>query len=187
VGDTATYKAKDAEIEELAKTAPAPVVARPQVAPAPQTQTAPVPAEVLAFYGRNPWYMTSAELRSAADLAFARVGGPEKRGADLDAALRDVEAQMRRVFPQEVGGGDDGRPQRQRNRREEDVGDVDPSTPSDGPRREPRNRFTFDAIPKESKDAYAKYSRMLDGKGKPLTKEEWAADYWSQFQDDGRG
>ena len=40
-------------------------------------------------------------------------------------------------------------------------------------------------MPKESKDAYARYAKMLEGKGAPLTKDEWATNYWGQFRDDG--
>jgi hypothetical protein len=47
-------------------------------------------------------------------------------------------------------------------------------------------------MPKDSKDAYTKYADQLKRadenagrKHEPLSKDEWARTYWSQFRDDG--
>ena len=67
------------------------------------------------------------------------------------------------------------------NPRRSEPAAVAASSPSRGAQR--TNPRSFDAIPKESKDAFARYAKMMNGKGAPLTKEEWASDYWSQFQE----
>ena len=36
-------------------------------------------------------------------------------------------------------------------------------------------------MPNDVKTQFSRYVKMLEGKGKPLTKDEWAENYWSQF------
>ena len=49
--------------------------------------------------------------------------------------------------------------------------------------RAPRDAKTFESLPKESRDAFKRYEKMIAGKGKPLTKEEWTREYYAQFQE----
>lgn len=169
VGDTATFRRLDAEMQELDRSAPA-AAPPPPPAPPPAAPAAPgaPPPEVQEFFGRNPWYTTDPVLRGAADVIFNTLGGPAKNGADLRQVLTDVESQMRTRF--NVGGAAaQPRPS---------AASVDPTSSGAEPRRQ-RGRFTFEAMPQQSKDAYDRYSRALGEKGHKLTKEEWARDYWA--------
>ncbi len=78
------------------------------------------------------------------------------------------------------GGGDGGGSQRR-------AGDTDGGSGLSGAGGGGgnRNRRTFDTMPKESKDQYARYAKLLTGKGEPLTKDEWATSYWAQFPEEG--
>jgi hypothetical protein len=38
-------------------------------------------------------------------------------------------------------------------------------------------------MPEASKQAFTRYAKQLEGKGAPLTKEEWAQSYWEQFEE----
>lgn len=174
-GDTANFRRVDTELQEL----------KPLVVEPPRTTTAPnLPPEVSAFYGRNPWYMANRELQIEADIIHTGL-----RSARPDLSLSQNLAEVeRRMAPLVSGGGrrvvaEPEPPAETDNTRRTEAAAVTPS--GTGAARAPRGRFTFDGMPKDAKDAYARYAKMLVGKGEPLTKEEYSRDYWAQFQDDG--
>lgn len=203
--DTDGFRRAEVKLEELERTKPAeppPAAQRTQTpngqaAPPANGAAAPPPQEALQFFAANPWYHADLQLQRAADRIH--IGLKEDRpDISLGDNLREVERQMRLLYPDRAvparasaanGHDDDPTPRRgQRNNGEDDRRDDPPAvTPSSGgtPPRSRNQRFTFDAMPKESKDAYTKYATQLEGKGDPLTKEEWAETYWSQFRDDG--
>ena len=197
-GDTATFQAVDAQLEELKKTAPPPPPAAPDpTKPLPTVTTQPVAPEVSAFYARNPWYQRGGDLAREADAIHAGLLSTRK-DLTLEQNLAETERRLQRFWPQEyaaamgttvtpqnngaggangAGGGGGAR-----NPRQDEAGDVSPSSGGGGGRR-PTNTRNFDNMPRESKEAYTKYAKMLTGKGEPLTKDEWATDYWSQFEE----
>lgn len=208
-GDTATFKRLDGELEELHKTAPAAAtVTKPAgtvetpagpVTPAGQGQA--FPPEVTAFYARSPWYNFQGNSSGQADLEMSRWADAihmglltTRKDLTLSQNLAEVEREVRQRFPQKFGGTATAKPNgaAQTNGNGAGAGDDDDDggapavSPSGGTgSRRQAQRFTFDAMPRDSKQAYERYSKQLAGKGDPLTKEEWARDYWSQFQDDG--
>lgn len=184
-GDTATFKRVDGEIRDLDKTAPAPVTqptaAAAPVAPAPPAQ--PDPA-VTDFYRRNPWYGRDAAMTQEADLIHTGLLNT-RRDLSMDQNLQEVERRVRATFPatpaqtantntQEAGGD---------NPRRSEPGAVSPAS-TGAPARQRGGRRTFANMPEESKAAYRRYKSMLANKGDPLTEEEWATDYWSQFEEE---
>ena len=177
-GDTAAFNRLDAEMQELQRTAPAPVVER--AAPVPGAP----PPEVQEFFVRNPWYQQDRELQIEADIVHKGLLGA-RPDLSMSQNLAEVERRVRdsavfkskfRTAPAMTAGAE--------NPRREEAAAVTASS-ADSPRRT-QQRFTFDGMPKDAKDAYARYAAMLAGKGEPLTKEEYSRDYWAQFQDDGR-
>jgi hypothetical protein len=211
-GDTAAFREAEREREELdkIKLPEAPAVRTQTPTPTP-TPTAPgntqLDPAVQAFFDRNKWYdptNTSPDRdRDMMEFADRQWIGLDATHKELPLAQRIeiVERELRQRFPDKFGmagrrvtadpdpdadlDGDDGNPRRRA------PGNVTPASQEPAPRTQ-RGRFTFDTMPKESKDAFLKYKRQIDSqreqKGNhipPLTKEEWAADYWSQYRDDG--
>lgn len=194
VGDTATFKRLDTEVRELEKTAPV-TMAPPAAAAAPNTGGRAAGANdpaVQAFYQRNPWYSRDPMLTQEADIIHT---GLVNARPDMTVAqnLAEVERRLRTYFPDKFGGAAPNggvQPQPQafaaENPRREEPGAVSPSSAQAAPRRQ-TNRRSFANMPQESKTAYTKYKKMLEGHGEPLSETEWAEDYWSQFPDDGTG
>ena len=177
-GDTANFKKTDAQLAELDATAPkaAPV----QTATQPQQPNQP-PAEVLNWYQANPWYMADPELRQEADMIHMGLL-QTRRDLTLEQNLQEVTKRVRTLRPDKFGaaphqnGVDDDNPRRT------EASAVTPSTP--GGTRRNTNKRTFDTMPQAAKAQFEKWARQLEGKGKPLTKEEFATNYWSQFEDE---
>jgi hypothetical protein len=144
------------------------------------------PPAAAAFFSRNPWYQQDSELQMEADIIHTGLS-TKRPELSLEQNLAEVERRMKAQFPDRVGA-----PRRPPARQENDDPDDDPpgrqtvtaSSAAAVPRRA-TGRRTFDAMPKEAKDAYAKYAKLLEGKGAPFTKEEYSTNYWDQFQDDG--
>ena len=192
--DVATFNRVQAELDELDKHRPAPLSPPPPpaAAPPPQVRT---PPEAEAFFARNPWYHQDAQLRAEADIIHSGLLNIRK-DMSLEQNLAEVERRMQQQFGDRIAGR--APPAQQGNGADRHGGsgsDNDDTgggggatrvTPSSGgaPRQRPGRR-TFDTMPKDAKDAYAKYAALLEGKGKPFTKEEYAQNYWEQFPDDG--
>lgn len=206
-GDTEAFNKVDVNLRELEKTAPveraAPDPAR-QPPPPGQTQQQPgnLPPEVRAFYARNAWYNTGMHTELAREADAIHVGLLNTRkDLTLEQNLAEVERRLQRFFPDQWaaangrtmsqangagdggGGGGQGNGAASGGGRRDDVSDVSPSGGGGGQRRSDRNARNFDNMPVESKQAYTRYAKMLAGKGEPLTKDEWATDYWSQFEE----
>lgn len=206
-GDTATWRRLDLQREELESTKPLPTPTR--TATTTTTQTPPqqqrngnLDPAVQRFFADNRWYDPERKRDDRDDemMAFADTihNGLRTTRPDLsmEQNLGFVVMEVKNRFPDRFGGqraaaADPDPATRQNNNngggggdRRNDPPAVTPSSGSPGPRRN-TNRFTFDTMPQISKDNYARYAKVLEGKGKPLTKEEWATDYWAQYQDDG--
>lgn len=205
-GDTDAFNKVDGNLRELEKTAPVeptraasdPTKPLPSQ-PTPPGQQGQPPAEARAFYARNPWYNSGMHNELAREADAIHVGLlTTRKDMNLEQNLAEVERRIQQFFPQmwaaangrtvmPNGGGDGGAGGGQGNGgggRRDDVGDVSPSGGGGGgTRRGDRNARNFDNMPAESKQAYTRYAKMLEGKGQPLTKDEWATDYWSQFEE----
>lgn len=208
-GDVEGFKRADAEIETLRETAPPPPKQNGAAAPAggaPAPQPGQNPPEIVEFYRRNPWYISGAvpELTRLADQIHAGLMNTS-RHLTLEQNLREVERQLQRYEPdlwaratgQQPASSSAGAPGGQGNGTAtggtgngaapaDTGGDVTPSSGTgggSGTRRNNPNARSFANMPQESKAAYQRYKKMLEGKGEPLTEAEWAADYWSQFEE----
>lgn len=184
-GDTATYQAAKTELEEVRKGEPkAPPVRteadRPAGGQPTGQQPGQEPAEVSAWKRDNPWYLTDNDMQAFADGVHINLTR-QQPGLTMSQNLAKVREMTARAYPEKFGGE---RPDTNGggNPRREDPASVTPSAGGDQGRRQTTKR-TFEAMPKESRDAFVRYAKQLDGKGKPLTKEEWAASYWSQFEE----
>lgn len=191
-GDTVRYQALDRQVDELDKSKPVdPPPRTPPAAATPPTPTnTEAPPEVRAFFDRNPWYHRDRELQIEADIIHT---GLRTARPDLtpEQNLAEVERRMKvqfgdRIAPTSRSIGNGAERTQVRNDDTDRREDAPMVTPSGGgsPRRA-ANRFTFDSMPKESKDAFTKYKKQLEGHGEPLTEKEWATTYWDQFRDDG--
>lgn len=201
-GDQERFRRLDTEIEELDKAKPAVVVTPPAngaaaTSPPPPPAATTIDPAITRFYQENPWYMQGPQ-RDPDRVTFAdriyfgtKAQNPEMPEAEvLDLVVKETRAR----FPDRYrdasqsdgaanGGGRSTQTDEEDNPRRTESGSV--ASSSGAPSRAARNRRTFDTMPAESKNNYTRYAKMLEGKGKPLTKEEWAAEYWDQFPSDG--
>jgi len=205
-GDTQTYQRVDREIEELdkAKPPPEPVVTSP---PPPPANTRPPPSQdpaIQRFYAENQWY-DPTNSRSDRDMEMMMYADTIHTGLlstrpdlTMDQNLNFVLNEVKARFPHKFGRSDTRVRSNEHDQTDDDDNGrrAEPTSvsPSGGgaPRRQTGQRRTFDAMPKDSRDAYVKYAdqikRYSEQKGIkeiPLTKEEWARDYWGQSPDDG--
>lgn len=207
-GDTNTFQRLDTEIEELDKTRPVAPAAKP---PPPANVPPPPPAQgeidpaIQKFYRENSWYLQGPQndperVKFADRIYFGtRAANPTMSEADLlEEVVKEVEARFPDKYrrPNRAADDDDQQedpPPRRQARRAADDDEENPrrseagsvSSSGDPPPRRSRNRRNFDSMPADSKQQFDRYAKMLAGKGKPLTKEEWAAEYWAQFPEDG--
>jgi hypothetical protein len=188
VGDTATFRRLDTEVRELEKTAPV-TMAPPVAAPngGGRAAGADNPA-VQAFYQRNPWYSKDPMLTQEADIIHTGLVNA-RPDMTVEQNLAEVERRLRTYFPDRFRGA--AAPSNgaaasafAENPRREEPGAVSPAA-AQAPLRRQTTRRGFQNMPQESKTAYVKYKKMLEGHGEPLSEHEWAEDYWSQFPDDG--
>lgn len=162
-GNEDAFNAAQREIDALEKDRPPPAREAPPAAAAPPAGVDPV---VVAWGNRNPWFFSDPELQVEAQVTndvLARTR-PELSTAER---LEEVTRRMKRAFPAKF-----------QNARRADPSPV--SSPSGESARRTRNPRDFDNLPADAKAQYDRYARMLQGKGKPLTKEEWASEYWAQ-------
>jgi hypothetical protein len=186
-GDTTAFATADRELQDLRDNAPPP--ARTADAP-PAAQTrdggerdggprdgvprndvpgdgaragqAP-PAEILAFVQANPWFASHDEARQDA-IAIQSAVDRQHPGLSLSERLEITRRKVRQLHPALF-----------ENRRREAPASVSPSRGEGGRGANPRG---FEALPAEVRREYDRYARALTGKGKPLTKDEWAGYYW---------
>jgi hypothetical protein len=180
-GDKAAVHRVDAEIAEVERTAPKPVAPAP-TAPPPQ---APHP-DAVEWAARNRWYQAGTDL---ANYAMGIHQGLLRTEPDLTVAenLERVTSAMRALYPDRIPAARAARqtPAEQEppddNPRRTEPAAVSGSSAPRGPARP--NPRSFEAMPADSRAAFTKYAKAMEGKGKPLTKEEWAGTYWGQFQE----
>lgn len=185
-GDTATFKRVDTEMRELERSAPVtmPGATAAPVTPAPGGRAASAndPA-VQAFYQRNPWYSRDPMLTQEADIIHT---GLVNARPDMTVAqnLAEVERRLKTYFPDRFNGAaaPAALQAEVENPRREEPGAVSPASAT-APARRQTTRRGFANMPQESKTAYVKYKKMLEGHGEPLSEQEWSDDYWSQFSD----
>lgn len=188
LGDTQRFDAAERQLKELDESKPAPPPPKPAAAP---PEMGAVPREVAEWGAKNPWFGSNPDLRERATRLHVDLLQSEPE-LSLTENLERVTDSMRVLYPSRIVGA--ARPPRQQ---ESEPPANEPEPPANprraapasvggaregGPRRAAPN--SFDAMPQDSKDAYARYARAIDGKdmgkGKPLTKEEWAKTYWEQ-------
>jgi len=184
-GDKAAVHKLDGEIAEVERTAPKP----PPPAPAAPAPTAPHP-EAVQWAARNPWYQPGTDLANYAMNIHTGLLQTEPTLTVAENLDRVTEA-MRALYPQRIppaarpaprpNGHAETDPPTDDNPRRQEPAAVSGSSAPRGPAR-PGTR-SFEAMPSDSKAAFTKYAKAMEGKGKPLTKEEWAASYWDQFQE----
>lgn len=176
VGDRAAVARVQAEIDDLNRSAVPPAQTESRgnghtPPPVPGTAPGSPPPEVQAFFRDNPWYFEHADLRAEADALYT--GFNAHRPQDGVAAnLQNVRDRMARLYPDRV---------RPAFRRTEASPGVDDGAREPPPPRQRRNARSFDTMPPEAKSQFDRWNRALQGKGSPLTKEEFAKDYWDQF------
>lgn len=189
MADTDAFDAAERELTELDESRPKP---KNGAAPAGQSNGAVPPPEVLDWARNNPWFHADQGLRNAATAAHVALLNSEPN-LSLAENLERVTRTMRAMYPDRLGApARRGRGDEHEDRDRDEDGERRRAEPAavSGNRERPFKRQdprSFERMPKEAQDAFHKYARMIAekpmGKGKPLTKEEWAKDYWAQFEE----
>lgn len=185
-GDTQEFAAVQREIDEL----PAPEAPPPKTTPAPNGGANPAPAQnpvVAAWVARNRWFNASKAANSWAIGMMADLEA-EDPTATIEENLAEVSRRAKNVFPElfpaprrtapppeETEEEQEQRQERRANTRREAAPLV--SASSSAPPRRPGPR-SFEAMPLEVRREFDRQVKMMDGKGEPLTKEEFARYYW---------
>lgn len=162
--DVREVKRIDAEMRDLDKTAPAAEPTRH----APARAAEAINPDAAAWLNDgNDWFTRDPELAQEAQalhLAYQQSHPHLSTRANLDK----VSVAIRKLYSD-----------RFENPRRAAAAAVSPSSASAGgaSRVDPKS---FDALPADTKREYERYAKALNGKGKPLTKAEWAASYHEQ-------
>lgn len=208
--DVPGYAALERQLEELEKDRPLPApkvtTTQPTATPTPPPVTTrpPDPSQlhpsIQAFFERNKAWYDPANQRPERDIEMMRYADEQYLGIlstqkdlPMDRVMAEVERRMQKEYPEKmgvrsIGGGRRDDPDNDDNGRRDDPPLTNPrsDTPPGNPR--PRGgRRTFDSMPQDVKDSYARYKRDIDSyraqKGNhipELTKQEWAEDYYAQ-------
>lgn len=194
-GDTTEFNKVEQEIADLGEPPPK------ETAPAaPGTGGAPGGAPggnggaqldpvVAAWMRQNTWFQRDP-IANAAAIAALSVVEREFPGQSLEENLAEVTERMRTRFPEHFGGAQRRRAAEQETGDGEGAGEVEPPAgnrrrqappmvagSSSAPARRPGPR-SFEALPAEAKREYERQVKMLEGKGEPFTKDEYARYYW---------
>lgn len=181
-GDVHVVNTVEQEMQELGPE-PKPVERKPPA----NGNGAPQPDPIVAAWARqNPWFQSNAARRAAA-IAMMQEIDAETPNDPLEDRLEEVVRRMRQ----------EGMLGRQaREAQPEDVEEPEPpprrearapavSRSSDTPSRRPAVKpRSFDAMPADVRKQFDRQVKMLEGKGPPLTKDEFASYYWEQFPDE---
>jgi hypothetical protein len=114
------------------------------------------PPEFKEFHARNEWYGTDEEATVYAD-SMGRTYRQKHPEARLEEVFADVEKKVRNRFPEIFS-----------NPRRSGASTVEGAT---APVK--KNDRSFDALPKEAKDAYARFAKQIPG----FTKEQYIKNY----------
>jgi hypothetical protein len=176
-GDTEAFDRVEREIAEANKDAPP--ARQPESAtraPAAAAPGAPQPApEVIAWSAKNPWFMSDPDMRAFAESQHLRLNRSNPELSLQENLERVTEATMR-AFPDEFRGA--AAPVASRPHQPA-VAAVAAATEGTSSTRRPSPK-SFEALPKEAKDQFERWAKMVGAKGKPLTKQEFADNYWEQ-------
>lgn len=170
-GDTAGFAAADAERDRLRADAPPAASDRmnghaPPAPPPPVAAPLPTPPpEIQAWVSANPWFLSDPVANAVAGSLYGHYERQSPQESITDRLAR-VRQEIARRFPEHFG-----------NPRRAAPSPV--SSPTATSARAPNPR-SFDALPSVVKEQYDRWARQLAGRGKPLTKEEFAANYWEQ-------
>ena len=173
-GDTAGFKKADTQLADLDASAPKPPATNAAPQQTTQQQPPQPPPEVATWYAANPWYTADPELRQEADIIHMGLL-QTRRDMTLEQNLREVTDRVKRMRPDKFAppppptNGED-------NPRRTEAAAVASSTPGGG--RSRTNSRNFDSLPNDAKAQFERWKTQLEGKGKPLTKEEFAANYY---------
>ena len=154
-GDVAAVKQVDQEIAGLAAPPPAPKAAAMPVAPQPD------PA-VAAWVSENEWFKDPVLANEASMQERVLMASHPDMG--LEERLQEVTKRVRALYPAKF-----------ENSRRRAPGAVSGSSSEPAPQRS--NGHTFADLPNDAKQQFHRYKKMLEGKGKPLTEQEWADNY----------
>lgn len=139
------------------------------------------------------WYRGNLDAKVWADAVFSKMGAdPAVKDLPLSEKLSKIRELAAKKFPEYFPANDPL--VRQPEKKVGDAGDDDDevveevqhpkvSTPR-SPRRQQAGAQTFDAMPQEAKDSYARIAKQITermkhtGRGKPITKEEFATKFW---------
>jgi hypothetical protein len=194
-GDVERVRQVEREITDLGTPPAAPT---PPPPPKAQPEGNPEDAAVVqAWQARNAYWFNTDPVANAAAVQMLNVVQAQHPDMSLAEALVEVEDRIKERF--DIGEpGRGNAPRRRRTLDEDEAGDEDDTPPptrertaraassvlpsgSAPPRRAgPRS---FEAMPASAKQQYERWKTMLQGKGEPLTREEFANNYWEQYQE----
>lgn len=171
--DPVEVRRVEAEIQELG----------PEPKPAQQAAQAnqrPAP-EVTEWVENNPWVrQTGRAWRMAVEeLNEVQRDAPMMPLADQ---LAEVKKRIMPLFVRDAARAENGADEPGARRNNPPPVNRSGSVGGRSSRVAPRS---FEAMPDNVRAQYEKEKRVLDGKGQPLTKEEYASYYWEQFPEDG--
>lgn len=200
MGDTAAFQAVEQAMRELG---PPPPEAPPQPQPQrgqPQANQDPV---IQAWVRQNPWF-TQNRMANVAMIAAMQEAEQMNPTGSVEDHLMEAETSMRRHFPDlfprarvSNGNGATRQPQRRPMHAQEEPEDEEEEIEEERPVRQPVRRQvaavsrssegaaprrpgprSFEAMPADVRAQYDRQRKMLEGKGEPLTREEFASYYW---------
>jgi hypothetical protein len=193
MGDTAAFQAVEQAMRELGPPPPeAPQTPQGQGQGQPQANTDPV---IQAWVRANPWFTTDSVANVAMIAAMQQEERLNPNGSVADH-LTDAEKHIRRRFPEHFPqarstNGNGATPPRERRPlhiqdEEEDEPVQQPqrrqaaavSRSSDSPPTRRPGPRSFEAMPRDVQAQYERQRKMLEGKGDPFTKDEFAEYYW---------
>ena len=199
MGDTAAFAAVEQAMRELG---PEPAVEPPRTPPPPQPQANTDPA-IQVWVERNPWFKNDP-VANVAMIAAMQKAERDMPSASVAEHLMEAEAVIRRRFPEHFersrprASDGNGSTQYRQERRPLHIADGPDEDEEEEPVREPQPRQrsstvarssdsppprrpgprSFEAMPPEVRAQYDRQRKMLEGKGDPLTREEFASYYW---------
>jgi hypothetical protein len=195
MGDTGAFQAVEQAIRELGPAPEAPP--EPQRGQGqPQANNDPV---ITAWVRANPWF-SSDPVANVAMIAAMQQAERQNPAGSTEDHLVEAENHIRRRFPEHfaqarrnTNGSGNGtrRPMHAQDDDEEELPVVQPvrrqpatvARSSDSPSARRPGPRSFDAMPTDVRQQYDRQRKMLEGKGDPLTREEFAANYWEQFEE----
>jgi hypothetical protein len=197
MGDTAAFQAVEQAMRELG---PPPPEAPPQPQDRGQGQPQANADPVIQAWVRNNNWFTTDPVANVAMIAAMQQAERMSPNRSVEDHLIEAESHIRRRFPEHfprarsTNGSANGSertarqpPQVQEEEYEEEEPVAQPavrrqvaavSRSAEGaPARRPGPR-SFEAMPADVRGQYDRQRKMLEGKGEPLTREEFASYYW---------